>query len=100
MSKASRKVIITGASFFLVIHLFQLVWNGVMFYNYHFTGKLFLVLIPDWVLITEMVLAVFGMTLTISLLKNEIRRSKYIVFEVFVLCISVVILLLTEIEQL
>ena len=50
-----------------------------LFYGYHFTNKLYLVMLPDWILITTALLEALGIYLSILLLKEKIRFGLFLI---------------------
>jgi hypothetical protein len=43
-----------------------------MYYEYHFSGKLFYFMYPDWVLLMQFVMAIAGIFLSILLYKGKV----------------------------
>jgi hypothetical protein len=77
-----------------IILILNIIWTGDwiwLFYGYHFTGKLWLFIYPDWVLITNMILGILGVIIGINLIKNKIGIKKALIMDIPLLIIGFLI---------
>lgn len=69
-----KRIIIIIVGIFLI--LFSYCWTFIhvkLFYDYHFTAKLFLVMLPDWILTLNALAGFAGMFESILVLKNKLN---------------------------
>jgi hypothetical protein len=65
-------IIITG----IFLMLFSFCWTFIhvkLFYDYHFTAKLFLIMLPDWILTFNALAGFAGMLESIFVIKNKLN---------------------------
>ena len=66
----------------IIINSFCLIFNLILFYNYHFTGILYLFMFPDWVLVLSIFLCSIGILIGICVIKHKIKISTGIIMNV------------------
>lgn len=63
-----------------------------LFYGYHFTGRLWLFMYPDWILILNTIFGLIGITIGARLIKSKIVIKKALLIEIPKFIIGFVIL--------
>ena len=79
---------IVGASM-LCINAFLLYQPTSLFYGYNFPGGLYYIMLPNWVLATEFLLAIIGIVISIRLLKNKISIIKAVLLELLIIILTI-----------
>lgn len=68
------------------------IWDNLdLLYRYHYTSVLWLVMFPDWVLLTNAILGVMGFFIGFKVIKQKIRIKTAILTD-FIILISVALL--------
>jgi hypothetical protein len=60
----------------IILLIVNLTWTGHwiwLFYGYYFTGILWLYMIPDWMLILNMIIGLIGIFIGIKLINKKIK---------------------------
>mgnify|MGYP001226816891 CR=1 FL=1 len=79
--------LITGIS--LVIFNLYWTWDKLhLLYLYHYTGILFFIMFPDWVLITNTIIGLIGTAIGIMLLKRKMTIKKALIMNFCILGIG------------
>lgn len=79
----------------VIILIINIIWTGDwiwLFYGYHFTGKLWYFMYPDWVLVLNTIFGLIGIAVGISLIKSKILIKKALLIEIPMFIIGVWIL--------
>lgn len=69
----------------VIILIINIIWTADwiwLFFAYHFTGKLWLFMYPDWILILNMVFGMIGMAIGIRLLKDRFMIKNALLIEI------------------
>ena len=59
--------------FLLITSLAWIVINAKFYYDYNFTSRLFLVMVPDWILGLNIIFGIFGSIVGVGILKQRIK---------------------------
>jgi hypothetical protein len=68
----------------VIILIINIIWTGdwiLLFYAYHFTGRLWLFMYPDWILVLNIIFGLIGITIGIRLVKGKIFIKKALLIE-------------------
>ncbi len=68
----------------VIILIINIIWTGDwiwLFYAYHFTGRLWLFMYPDWILVLNIIFGLIGITIGIRLVKGKILIKKALLIE-------------------
>ena len=84
MNISNKESILLGIPV-LVVSLFCLVWNAYLLYVYNFTNKMWLFMMPNSLLITNILIGLLGLTVSAGLILNKIRAKKGFVIFLFLL---------------
>ena len=57
----------------LVISIIWLLYNLKNYYDYNYTSKLFLVMVPNWILVINIIAGIIGSIVSIGILKQKVK---------------------------
>jgi len=69
----------------IIILIINIIWTGhwiYLFYGYHFTGILWYVMLPDWILILNTTFGLIGIIIGTRLMKGIIVIKKALLIEI------------------
>ena len=69
----------------IIILIINIIWTGDwiwLFYGYHFTGRLWFFMYPDWILISNIILGLIGITIGTRLIKGKTEIKKALMIEI------------------
>jgi len=76
-------------SIFLIINLIWIIIFSRLFYLYHFTTKLWFFMYPDWLLILNIGIGIFGIVIGLKIIKSkQLSQTKTIIFEIALITIG------------
>jgi hypothetical protein len=77
----------------VVINLLWIIHFTYFFFAYRFCkGILWLVMIPDWILIVNMTIGIIGLYLSLLLFRNRLKMFFFLIIEFFLLLSGLLIL--------
>jgi len=82
-------IIIGGINLLWIIHF------AYYFFAYRFTNILWLVMIPDWILITNITIGFIGLFASVMLFGNRLKMKFLLIIEFVLLPIGLFLLLLS-----
>ncbi len=91
MKKSKNKII--G----IIILITNIAWTGHwiwLFYAYHFTGRLWLFMYPDWILILNIIFGLVGIIIGTRLIKDRFLIKNALIIEIFKFIVGFLILFL------
>ncbi len=59
----------------LLINLCWIYFWAELFYEYHFTNILFLIMLPNWLLVLEMIIGILGILVGMQLICNKLKMK-------------------------
>ena len=83
------------ALIFSAINLLLIYDNAYYFFAYRFKGALWNIMLPDWRLISGMIIGFIGLYLSFLLFRNKIKMKSFLLIE-FIALVLVIIVLLKE----
>jgi len=86
-----KKINIIIGSIMLIINFLWTAEFIYLFYGYHFTGKLWLYMYPDWVLILNLIIGLIGIFLSVYLIISKIGIKKALIIDIPILIIGLLI---------
>ena len=69
----------------IIILIINIIWTGDwiwLFYTYHFTGRLWLFMYPDWILILNIVFGMIGIIIGLRLIKERFKIKNALLIEI------------------
>ncbi|MBN1639357.1 MAG: hypothetical protein JW866_10335 [Ignavibacteriales bacterium] len=75
--------------------IINLIWTGDwswLFYAYHFTGRLWLFMYPDWVLILNIIFGLIGISIGMRLIIDKTKIKKALLIEIPKFFVGILIL--------
>ena len=92
MNKNSKNIIIG-----IIILIINIIWTGEwiwLFYGYHFSGRLWLFMFPDCILILNIIFGLIGITIGTKLMKGKIMIKNALLIEISKFIVGFLILFL------
>ena len=75
-----------------VINLAWIIFFAYFFFAYRFCNMLWLVMIPDRILIFNMMIGIIGLYLSLLLFRERLKMKKFLIIEIFLFLIGFLIL--------
>lgn len=89
--KDSNLVNIVIGIVMIILNLLWIYRQLELLYGYHFTGRLYLFMFPDWVLILNTICGLIGIFLAVRLIKRKISTWTAVPINFGLICICILI---------
>ena len=77
----------------VIINLLWVIFFANLYYGYHYTGKLYYFMYPDWILITNIVIGLTGIWIGTSLIFQKIKLITALLIDIPLLTIGFLLVL-------